>query len=117
MVKELCVDLRVARSKSGLSGNDMAHLMECGSDRISKLENGSARLTPEEMARVHLICGGRFEETFSVACQKMAQSLFRLLGSVPREPAHWAGKRSARLNTLDRLSQRLQAFRTPAYGE
>jgi hypothetical protein len=110
MAKEICVDLRIARSRSGLSGNDMAHLLECGKDSVSKLENWAARLTQEEMTRMQLICGGRFEETFSILCQEVAQTLFKLLSGMPSEPVHWAGKRSARLQTLDRLSQRLQAY-------
>lgn len=115
MAKEIRVDLRIARSRSGLSGADMAHLMECGKDRISKLENGAARVTPEELARLHLICGGRFEETFSIICQTAAGRMFKRLGTMPKEPVHWAGKRSARLETLDNLSRRLQAFQQPAY--
>lgn len=115
MVKDIRVDLRIARSKSGLSGKDMAHLMGCGKDRISKLENGAARLTAEEMVRVQLIFGSRFEETFGLLSQCEAQTLFQRIDSIPAEPAHWAGKRSARLGTLDRLSQRLQAFVNKGY--
>ena len=115
MAKEIRVDLRIARSRSGLSGADMAHLMECGTDRISKLENGVARITPQELARLHLICGGRFENTFSITCQTAAGRLFKRLGTMPKEPIHWAGKRAIRLETLDNLSRRLQAYLQKAY--
>ena len=116
MRKEICVDLRIARSKSGLSGADLAHLMECGKDRISKLENGAARITPHEMARLHLIFGDVFEETFRLLSQMEAQRLFARIGSIPNEPVQWAGRREQRLLSLDALSARLQAALDTAHG-
>lgn len=110
MRKEICVDLRIARSKSGLSGNDLAHLLGCGKERISKLENGAARITPQEMARLYLIFVGPFEQTFGILCQVEADLLCAKLGSVPPEPAQWSGKHQQRLSHLDDLSTRLQGF-------
>lgn len=114
MRKEICVDLRIARSRSGLSGNDLAHLMGCGKDRISKLENGAARITPQEIALLYLVFGEPFEQTFGILCQSETDALFAKLGSMPQEPVQWAGRREQRLRHLDDLSARLQARQTPS---
>lgn len=114
MRKEICVDLRIARSRSGLSGNDLAHLMGCGKDRISKLENGAARITPQEIALLYLVFGEPFEQTFGILCQGETDNLFAKLGSMPQEPVQWAGRREQRLRHLDDLSARLQARQSPA---
>ena len=115
MSNEFRVDLRIARTRSGLSGRDLAHLLECGVDRISKLENGAARITPRELAKLQIIWGKPFEESFAILSQEISQTLFNLLGSIPEEPAQWAGKRQLRLSTLDALSQRLADKLNPAY--
>lgn len=114
MRKEICVDLRIARSRSGLSGNDLAHLMGCGKDRISKLENGAARITPQEIALLYMVFGEPFEQTFGILCQSETDTLFAKLGSMPQEPVQWAGRREQRLRQLDDLSARLQARQSPA---
>ena len=116
MEKDIRADLRIARARSGLSNVDVAHLLGCGKDRISKLENGSARASLEEVAALQLIYGAPFERTFGILCRDLTTPLNRRLETMPREPAHWAGKRASRLATLDRLSQRLVALNQTQYA-
>jgi len=115
MEQEIRADLRIARTRSGLSNKDVAHLLGCTKDRVSRLENGMARLKLGEVAGLYLIYGLPFEETFKLMSGDIANKINDRLCTVPQEPVHWAGKRISRISSLDRLSQRLQDLITTGY--
>jgi len=117
MENEIRTDLRIARTRSGLSNRDVAHLLGCTKDRVSRLENGVARLKLGEVASLHLIYGLPFEETFQFMSFDVADKINQRLNSMPKEPIHWAGKRPSRLKSLKQLSARLQNLNTSTHAE
>ena len=57
MKENIPLDLRVTRVRSGLSNRDVAHLLGCNKERVSKLENGKARISGNEIISLSLIYG------------------------------------------------------------
>jgi transcriptional regulator with XRE-family HTH domain len=112
MKEDLALDLRVSRKRAGLSGTDLAHLLGCSIERISKLENGKARVSAEEIMVLSLVYRDMpsWPERLS---QRLVPVLKERLASMPGEPSQWAHSHEARLETLNGLFQRLEALTLP----
>lgn len=109
MKENLALDLRVSRRHSGLSGTDLAHLLGCSQERISKLENARARIAEDEFIILLLL----YVDVLAWP-ERMMQSILptlkERLADMPDEPTQWAHAHDARLETLNGLSDRLQAL-------
>ncbi len=116
MKENLALDLKLSRTKAGLSGADLAHLLGCSPERVSRLENGKARIKADEMAALSLIYGYDPTEWLQHVTRSVADKLKRRMSSMPAEPNNWAHLRDARLDTLNGLTYRLQALSQPGYG-
>lgn len=107
MRKEIRVDLKVGRKQSGLSNEDVAHLLGVDRSRISKLENGHATPRPEEICALCLIYGRAVDSLFLLTTHSLIAELRQRLTIMPEEPNAWERKHDARLDTLNGLQQRL----------
>ncbi|MEM5471922.1 helix-turn-helix transcriptional regulator [Hoeflea sp. AS60] len=107
MRKEIRVDLKVGRKQSGLSNEDVAHLLGVNKSRISKLENGHATPRPEEICALCLIYGRAVDSLFILTTHCLIGELRRRLTTMPEEPTAWERKHNARLDTLNGLQCRL----------
>lgn len=112
MKENLALDLRVSRRRSGLSGSDLAHLLGCTQERISKLENGRARISEDEF----LILGLVYADVLAWP-ERMLQTVLPILKErlayMPGEPTQWAHAHEQRLETLNSLTSRLQNLSPP----
>lgn len=109
MKENLTLDLRVSRRRAGLSGQDLAHLLDCSLERVSKLENGHARISADEFLILSLV----YVDIHSWPermLQAIVPALKERLADMPDEPSLWAHAHEARLETINGLSDRLQAL-------
>ena len=109
MKENLALDLRVSRRLSGLSGSDLAHLLDCSVERISKLENAKARISEDEFIILSLVYAD-ISAWGERSLQALLPGLKRRLSQMPVEPAQWAHAHEARLETLNGLTHRLQTL-------
>jgi transcriptional regulator with XRE-family HTH domain len=109
MRKEICIDLRVGRREAGLSNEDLAHLLATTQSRISRLENGRARLRTSEIITLCMIYGRDAEHLFTNATRSIMPKIQKRLGNIPPEPSNWQRKHDARLDTLNGLFNRLNS--------
>lgn len=116
MEKEIRADLRIARQQSGLSNCDVAHLLACGKERVSKLESGKARLNIEEVISLCVIYGRSVEHMFAALAHAVCEGIKDSLASIPCEPSNWDGKHEQRLETLNNLAYRLSDTQPNTYG-
>ncbi len=116
MKEHLALDLKLSRTKAGLSGGDLAHLLGCNAERVSRLENGKARIKADEMAALSLIYGHDPTVWLRHVTLSVAGKLKRQMSLMPSEPNNWAHLHDARLDTLNGLTYRLQALSQPDYG-
>ena len=107
--KEVLVDLKLNRRESGLSVNDLAHLLGTNKARISKLHTGNAVMSLDELCSLSLIYGKTMDHLFSTAIYKLADTLIPRLSEMPREPKHWKSH-DQRLDCLNALTPRLLAL-------
>ena len=114
MKEDLALDLRVSRRRAGLSGSDLAHLLGCTQERISKLENARARISEDEF----LILGLVYADVVAWP-ERMLQTILPVLkerlAEMPDEPTQWAHAHELRLETLNSLTSRLQNLISPHY--
>jgi len=114
MKEDLALDLRVSRRRAGLSGGDLAHLLGCTQERISKLENARARISEDEF----LILGLVYADVVAWP-ERMLQTILPILkerlADMPDEPTQWAHAHDLRLETLNSLASRLQNLISPNY--
>jgi transcriptional regulator with XRE-family HTH domain len=108
MKKEIPLDMKISRERSGLSGTDLAHLLNCNKERISKLEHGKARVTAHEMRCLCLIYGKTIDDVFHKTIKQLTDMLKTQLSDMPTEPANWRRKSIDRTDTLNGLTYRLQ---------
>jgi transcriptional regulator with XRE-family HTH domain len=110
MTKEISLDLKISRERSGLSGTDLAHLLGCNKERVSKLEHGKARITPCEIISLCLIYGKAIDGMFHQTTKRIVDHLKQLFAEMPSEPSNWQRKSADRTDTLNGLAYRLQAL-------
>ena len=110
MTKELSRDLKIARSQSGLSNKDVAHLLACNKERVSHLENGSARIAITELLSLCMIYGRSLEDLFDTTAQRLITALKDRLSNIPAEPRNWSRKSKQRTDTLNALTNRLLGY-------
>ncbi len=107
MKKELSVDLSISRKDSGLSQQDAAHLLGVSKTRISRLQNGKAKLSAAELTALCLIYGRSAEQLLRLTTRTIRQQLHKRLSNMPSEPAKWERLHTKRLDTLNSLYHRL----------
>ena len=115
MKENIPLDLRVTRVRSGLSNRDVAHLLGCNKERVSKLENGKARISGNEIISLSLIYGYLIGGLFRETSKAILTSLKVRLADMPTEPANWSKHAQNRLDTLNGLAQRLQDLNPHCY--
>lgn len=111
MEKYLALDLKLARVASGLSGKDLAHLLGCTKERISRLENANARIAGHEIAQMFVIYGSNPTELFNHLSKAVVEPLLDRLRNMPEPSPAWALHATARTQTLDGLKQRLASLK------
>jgi transcriptional regulator with XRE-family HTH domain len=109
------LDLRVTRVRSGLSNRDLAHLLDCNKERVSKLEHGKARTATTEIIALGLIYGQSIDGIFRQTAKAIIRKLKQQLTTMPCEPANWSKHAQNRLDTLNGLTYRLQALTDKPY--
>jgi len=107
--KDVKVDLRINRRESGLSNDDLAHLLAVSSDRVSRLQTGRGTLSVYEVFLLSLIFDKSLDNLFITSTGNAITALKERLANMPNEPVDWRAHDN-RLNTLNRLTQRLQAL-------
>jgi len=114
MTNEFALDLKVARRKSGLTQEDCAHLLGTFQPKISQMEAGKKMPSVQEICTLSLIYGKTFESLFSSIVTDAIQTVRRRL-TLPDCPKQWMGRYN-RSNTLNALSERLEALSNKQYG-
>lgn len=107
MKEDLSLDLKLSRARSGLSGYDLAHLLGCNSERISRLEHGKARIKADEIASLSLIYGLDTSRWLYHLTSCAAKKLKNRMVNMPKEPSNWSQHQDNRLDTLNNLSHRI----------
>ena len=115
MKKEMSLDLKISRKRSGLSGRDLAHLLGCNKERVSKLEHGKARVTTPEIMSLCLIYGRGIDGLFHHTTIPLISNLKCRFSEMPQEPSNWQRKTKERQETLNGLSYRLQELTQQKY--
>ena len=110
-------DLSVSRELSGLTGNDVAHLLGTVKGRVSRIENGHCSTSVEELCGVSVIYGVPLQELLPGVMECVCDRLKTRLANMPEEPKQWAQKRERRQETLNNLFYRLQALSEPNQKE
>lgn len=110
MNNDLALDLRLSRTHAGLSGKDLAHLLGCTPERVSRLENNKARISAEEIVALSLIYGQAPSDWLSHLTQCIAGELKERLSNMVEESANWSQWHDARLDTLNGLAHRLRSL-------
>ena len=82
MKKFLKVDLRIARRASGLHGTDLAQLLGCSKDRVSRLENGKARLCVKEILTLSMLYDKPFSSIFPLTSTHLVDRLRERLSEI-----------------------------------
>ena len=113
--RKVAVDLRLNRRESGLSNEDVAHLLDVDKARVSRLENGKAEPNVTELCTLFLIYGKAFNGLLPQTVEEAAQKLKLRLPDMPQEPEHWRAT-AKRHETLDTLLFRLRALNKQSYG-
>ena len=115
MLKDFAFDLKVARRKSGLSQLDCAHLLDVHRSRISRLERGDSLPSVRDICTLSLVHGKSFENLCSAFSQDVRDGLRERLATIPCTTGNRITQ-SNRTNTLNLLTQRLEALNTHGYG-
>ena len=108
MERTLTCDLKIMRERSGLSNADLSQLLACNKERVSRLENGKARLKIHEVIRLSVIHGKPLEDLFRETTRPILSSLKETISQMPPLPANWERKAQDRTETLNQLAYRLQ---------
>ena len=112
METNYALDLKVARRRSGLSQQDVSHLLGISRVRVSKLECGIAKPTPDELTTFSLIYSRSFLTLSGAVMPVLLRTLRDRLNTFPNR-TNYAGGKSAKAATLNTLSERLAA---PSYS-
>lgn len=113
--KEVRVDLKVSRKASGLLQEDLAHLLETTQPRISRLEQGKAVLSLEEVIKLTVIFGKSSIDLFRMVAVRAQQELAQRLASLPPSPEHTQNT-EARQRTLSGLAGQLSVDNSNNHG-
>lgn len=113
-LKEIAADLRVGRRESGLSNQDLAHLLAVDTARISRLENGKTELTLKEVCSLSLIYGKPVDGLLQICLSSVSVAIKDRLVDMPDEPEYWKAYEQRR-NTLNTLAQTLETLTLPVY--
>ncbi|WP_298362539.1 helix-turn-helix transcriptional regulator [uncultured Litoreibacter sp.] len=113
----LKVDLRIARKRSGLSGQDVAHLLGTSTARLSKLENGYARPRVRELICMSLIYGKTLDELFQLTSSRLTDRLKTCLSELDFTQAARGQDQQARIATLNTLTDTLRRLNPNDDGE
>lgn len=103
----LKVDLRIARRRSGLSGQDVAYLLDTTTARLSKLENGHARPKVRELICLSLIYGKTLDELFQLSSSRLTQRLRLRLSELDFTDTSRGHDPQVRISTLNTLAELL----------
>ena len=106
MLIDFGLDLTRLRRQSGLTQDDLAHLLDVNSRKIWKLEKGRIVPTLEEVCLLSLIYGRTFERLYETLLNDARTKLDARLGNLPRPERTGIGARN-RTATLNRLAERL----------
>lgn len=113
MTELAALDLRTARRNSGLTQNDIAHLLQCSEATIAKLESGRRPPNIGELCALALIYGRSFESLFADVMTGVQEELRSRLRTIP-QGGTIARLRANRAHTLERLARRLSVSLPPA---
>ena len=105
MKEFLKVDLRIARQRSGLLGQDVATLLGTSRARLSKLENGYARPKVKELIGLSIVYDKPLDELFQLTASRLTEKLQDRLAQLTQAP-----ETTARKATLSHLADRLQSL-------
>jgi transcriptional regulator with XRE-family HTH domain len=116
-MKELLkVDLRIARRRSGLTGQDVSHLLGTSTARLSKLENGYARPKVRELICLSLIYGKTLDELFQLTSSRLTVRLRTRLSELDFTDAPRGKDRECRMTTLNTLAEVLRQLNDESHG-
>lgn len=110
METNFALELKVARRRSGLSQYEVAHLLGVYQGRVSKLECGRARPTPDELTTLSLIYGTRFLTMRGAVMPTIHANLEERLSTLPNRASYMTAT-TQKADTLNALSDRLEAKR------
>lgn len=116
MYDAFALDLKVARRKSGLTQQDVAHLLGSHRSKLSHLEKGSSLPTANDIAALSLI----YSKSYDVMCRSVFEStaleLKDRLPTLPTPNRHWLGRfnRTNTLNNLDAAIEHLTRYQKDA---
>ena len=116
MGKEIAVDLRVARKRSGLSQDEAATLLGVDRRRLSKLEVGRYEPTVAEIAGLSLIYDREFRQLCRSVLPAVYAQIAKNLSSLPPAPTGLR-RLDEREQTLARLQATLQGSSHSVYAE
>jgi transcriptional regulator with XRE-family HTH domain len=116
METNYALDLKVARRRSGLTQLDVAHLLGISRVRVSKLECGIAKPTPDELTTFSLVYSRSFLTLGGAVMPVLFRTLKDRLHTFPNREGYAAGT-SNKAATLKTLSKRLTAPSNLTYEE
>ncbi len=116
METNYALELKVARRRSGLSQQDVAHLLGISRVRVSKLECGIAVPTPDELTTFSLIYSRSFLTLGGPVMPVLFRTLRDRLETFPNRDSY-AGGTSTKADTINGLSKRLAAPSKPTYED
>ena len=108
MKTNYALELKVARRRSGLSQQDVAHLLDISRVRVSKLECRIAVPTPDELTTFALIYSSSFLTLGGVVMPVLFRGLRDRLNTFPNFDNYASGT-SRKATTLQTLTKRLAA--------
>ena len=106
MITEFALDLRHARRKSGLSQQEVAHLVQVNQATYSRFEQGSLVPSVEQLCLLALIYGRSFVSYFDIITARQKLKLRQRLDSLPPKDRPRV-RIFNRTRTLEKLRQRI----------
>ena len=115
MLKDFAFDLKVARSKSGLSQSDCAHLLDVDRSKVSRLERGDSPPSVRDICTLSLVYGKSFESLFGTISDEVRDGLRQRLAHIPNQTGNRISQFN-RTNTLNLLATRLDTIANHDHG-
>lgn len=107
MYNAFALDLKAARRKSGLTQQDVAHLLGSHRAKLSHLEKGTSEPTAADVAALSLIYGKSYDVICRSVFEATALELKDRLPTLPTPNRSWLG-RFNRTNTLSKLDAAIE---------
>lgn len=85
MLTDFALDLRLARRKSGLSQQEVAHLLASDQSTLSVLENGTKPPSVRQIVQLSLIYGRTFNSLFDEQMREVKTEMLERLESLPKK--------------------------------